>query len=113
MNFMYICLEGIDGAGKSTQVKLLEKWLKDNGHEVEIIVEPTNSPVGVLIRKMLQNPGATEPDFQKTLGLLFAADRMILKDKIMENENNPKKLLKKKIFLLSMPIMDQILSIMT
>lgn len=86
---MYICLEGIDGAGKSTQVKLLEKWLKDNGHEVEMIVEPTPSPVGVLIRKMLQNPGATEPDFQKTLGLLFAADRMILKDKIMENENNP------------------------
>ena len=86
---MYICLEGIDGAGKSTQVKLLEKWLKDNGHEVEMIVEPTPSPVGVLIRKMLQNPGATEPDFQKTLGLLFAADRMILKDKILENENNP------------------------
>ncbi len=86
---MYICLEGIDGAGKSTQVKLLEKWLKDNGHGVEMIVEPTPSPVGVLIRKMLQNPGATEPEFQKTLGLLFAADRMILKDKILENENNP------------------------
>ncbi len=89
MNFMYICLEGIDGAGKSTQIKLLEKWLKDNGLDVEMIVEPTSSQVGVLIREMLQNPRATEPDFQKTLGLLFAADRMILKDKIMENENNP------------------------
>lgn len=84
---MYICLEGIDGAGKSTQVRLLEKWLKEMGHEVEMIVEPTSSPVGTLIRKMLQNPRATEPDFQKTLGLLFAADRMILKDKLNENEN--------------------------
>lgn len=86
---MYICLEGIDGAGKSTQVKLLEKWLEENGYNVEMIVEPTSSPVGVLIRKMLQDPRATEPEFQKMLGLLFAADRLTLKDKL-ENEENSK-----------------------
>lgn len=85
---MYICLEGIDGAGKSTQVKLLEKWLEENGYDVEMIVEPTSSPVGVLIREMLQNPRATEPEFQKMLGLLFAADRLALKDKLLENEEN-------------------------
>ncbi len=86
---MYICLEGIDGAGKSTQVKLLEKWLEENGYDVEMIVEPSSSPVGVLIRKMLQDPRATEPEFQKMLGLLFAADRLALKDKLLENEENP------------------------
>ncbi len=85
---MYICLEGIDGAGKSTQVKLLEKWLEENGYAVEMIVEPTSSPVGVLIREMLQNPRATEPEFQKILGLLFAADRLALKDKLLENGEN-------------------------
>lgn len=85
---MYICLEGIDGAGKSTQVKLLGKWLEENGYDVEMIVEPTSSPVGVLIREMLQNPRATEPEFQKMLGLLFAADRLTLKDKLLENEEN-------------------------
>jgi dTMP kinase len=85
---MYICLEGIDGAGKSTQVKLLGNWLEENGYAVEMIVEPTSSPVGVLIREMLQNTRAIEPEFQKMLGLLFAADRLTLKDKILENEEN-------------------------
>ena len=86
MSFMYICLEGIDGAGKSTQVKLITQWLDDMGYDVELLVEPTSSPVGILIRKMLQNPKATDSDFQKTLGLLFAADRMILKDKIEKTD---------------------------
>ena len=79
---MYIVLEGIDGAGKSTQIVALKTWLEDSGFEVETIVEPTDSDIGVLIRKILRNPNATDDNIQKTLGLLFAADRLLLMDKI-------------------------------
>lgn len=79
---MYICLEGIDGSGKSTQILLLEKWLEEYGIDVKRIFEPTDSPVGKLIREMLKDPDATGENFQKTLALLFAADRMILMDEI-------------------------------
>ncbi|RBQ23084.1 putative thymidylate kinase [Candidatus Methanobinarius endosymbioticus] len=83
---MYIVLEGIDGAGKSTQITVLKQWLEDSGIEVETILEPTDSDVGVLIRKMLQDPNATKENFQKALGLLFAADRLMLMDKIDNEE---------------------------
>ncbi|MDD3754126.1 MAG: dTMP kinase [Methanobacterium sp.] len=83
---MYICMEGIDGSGKSTQLKSLEKWLKDCGLTVTLIREPTSSPVGLLIRKMLKKPGAQDENFQKTLALLFAADRTILMDEIRIKE---------------------------
>ena len=86
---MYIVLEGIDGAGKSTQIKLLKEWLENNGLSVETIVEPTDSDVGKLIRKILTRSDATSDNVQKTLGLLFAADRLLLMNKIekLESEN--------------------------
>ena len=79
---MYIVFEGIDGAGKSTQIQLLKEWLENNGFRVETLVEPTDSEVGKLIRKILQRPDATTDRVQKTLGLLFAADRMLIMDKL-------------------------------
>ena len=86
---MYIVLEGIDGAGKSTQISLLKEWLENNGLKVETIVEPTDFEVGKLIRKLLTRSDATSETMQKTLGLLFAADRLVLMDKIekLEEEN--------------------------
>ena len=79
---MYIVFEGIDGAGKSTQIQLLKEWLEDNGFRVETLVEPTDSEVGKLIRKILQRPDAQTENVQKTLALLFAADRMLIMDKL-------------------------------
>ena len=79
---MYIVFEGIDGAGKSTQIQLLKEWLEANGFRVETLVEPTDSKVGNLIREILQRPDATTDRVQKTLGLLFAADRMFIMDKL-------------------------------
>lgn len=84
---MYIVLEGIDGAGKSTQIKLLKEWLENNGLNVETIVEPTDMEVGKLIRQLLTRSDAESDSMQKTLGLLFAADRMMLMEKIERLEN--------------------------
>ena len=83
---MYIVFEGIDGAGKSTQIKMLKEWLEANGLEVETFVEPTDSEVGKLIREILQRPDATTDRVQKTLGLLFAADRMLIMDKLEDDK---------------------------
>lgn len=83
---MYIVFEGIDGAGKSTQIQLLNEWLENNGLEVETMVEPTDSEVGKLIRRILQRPDATTDRVQKTLGLLFAADRMLIMDKLEDEK---------------------------
>ena len=79
---MYIVFEGIDGAGNSTQIRLLKEWLEANGFRVETLVEPTDSEVGKLIRRILQRPDATTDQVQKILGLLFAADRMLMMDKL-------------------------------
>ncbi|WP_296883826.1 dTMP kinase [uncultured Methanobrevibacter sp.] len=79
---MYIVFEGIDGAGKSTQIQMLKEWLEANGFRVDTLVEPTDSEVGKLIREILQRPDATTERLQKTLALLFAADRMLIMDRL-------------------------------
>jgi dTMP kinase len=99
---MYICLEGIDGSGKSTQIELIAEWLKKCGLEVLRVFEPTNSPAGKIIREMLKNPNATHENFQKTLALLFAADRIILMDKIAQAEHEGKIVLSDRCFYSSM-----------
>ena len=43
---MLINLEGIDGCGKSTQTKLLQKKLEELGENTVILKEPTNGPHG-------------------------------------------------------------------
>ena len=82
---MYIVFEGIDGTGKTTQIQLLKEWLEANGFEVETMVEPTDSEVGKLIRRILQRPDANDEDVQRVLALLFAADRMFIMDKLNDD----------------------------
>lgn len=84
---MYICLEGIDGSGKSSQSHLLGEWLIKAGFNVMRVFEPSKSAVGNIIRRMLQDADVIDKNFQRTLGLLFAADRMILMGKIRRAEN--------------------------
>lgn len=79
---MYIVFEGIDGAGKSTQIGMLKEWIEANGFKVELQVEPTDSDVGKLIREILQRPDANTERVQRVLGLLFAADRLLIMDKL-------------------------------
>jgi dTMP kinase len=71
---MLIAFEGIDGAGKTTQVKLLNKYLGDKGIDSTISAEPTDSPIGKMLKSILsgkEDLGANAIVMQ----LLFAADR--------------------------------------
>ena len=70
---LFIAFEGIDGSGKSTQVKLLSEFLTKKGHKVYTTFEPTDSRIGVMIRDMLNH--RMEGD-QRVIAALFAADRL-------------------------------------
>jgi dTMP kinase len=48
-----ISLDGLDGAGKSTQLRLLADWLREQGHVVVTCVDPGGTPVGDRIRELL------------------------------------------------------------
>ncbi len=70
---LFIAFEGIDGSGKSTQVKLLTKNLEKAGHLVYSTCEPTNSPIGTIIRNIFNH--TIEGD-HRTIAGLFVADRL-------------------------------------
>jgi dTMP kinase len=69
----FITFEGIDGCGKSTQLRLLASELRMRGHEVVATREPGGTPLGQRIRNVLLDP-QIEVDPLAEL-LLFAADR--------------------------------------
>lgn len=74
----FIVLEGIDGAGTTTQCRLLADHLHDHGHRVHTTAEPSTGPLGLLAREMLARRVASfdgEPIDRETLALVFAADR--------------------------------------
>jgi len=80
----FLVFEGIDGSGKSTQIKRLHDRLSKKKLPVVSTFEPTDGPVGSLIRKMLA--GSVETD-QLTIASLFAADRT---DHLKNRENGVK-----------------------
>jgi dTMP kinase len=53
-----IAVEGIDGTGKSTQVRLLAQYLRSRGCEVVETREPTNGPYGRRIRELFVDRGS-------------------------------------------------------
>jgi len=70
---LFIAFEGIDGSGKSTQLKLLAEFLTHKGHKVYTTFEPTDSRIGVMIRDIFNH--RMEGD-QRVIAALFAADRL-------------------------------------
>ena len=75
-----IVFEGIDGAGTTTQTGLLFNYLKSKGKKVIKTCEPTDGPVGQLIRRALKH----ELKFSwETLQLMYSADRADHLDKLI------------------------------
>jgi dTMP kinase len=70
---LFIAFEGIDGSGKSTQVRLLKEKLEQGGAKVYVTCEPTDSPMGKTIRDIFNH--RMEAD-HRTIAALFVADRL-------------------------------------
>ncbi len=68
----FVVLEGVDGAGSTTQTKLLTDYLIQKGHRAIATKEPTTGKIGRLIREYLSST-ATDSAVD---ALLFAADRV-------------------------------------
>ncbi len=56
-----IAIEGIDGAGKSTQAKILKERLEKRGFEVVLLKEPTSSKWGKKIKEISKNTESIDP----------------------------------------------------
>lgn len=69
----FIAFEGIDGSGKSTQITLLEKKLKDQGIPVYLTREPTDGPYGAMLHTIMT--GRLDA-CEETIAALYVADRM-------------------------------------
>ena len=70
---MFISFEGIDGVGKSTQIRLAEDYLRSRGKDVVCTLEPGGTELGQEIRNLLlHRKGDVAP---RSEALLYAADR--------------------------------------
>jgi len=83
----FIVLEGIDGAGTTSQLRYVVEWLEKRGELVHATREPTDGPIGLMLRQVLRGrlvstPGLARGDSKPqpldaaAVALLFAADRI-------------------------------------
>lgn len=69
----FISVEGIEGAGKSTQLKFIQQLLESVGKAVTITREPGGTPLGEQIRTLLLTPRLEGMSAETELLLMFAA----------------------------------------
>ena len=56
-NAVFLSLDGLDGAGKSTQCRLLAEWLRAQGHDVTQCSDPGGTDIGDILRGVLLDRG--------------------------------------------------------
>lgn len=72
---MFITLEGIEGAGKTTQLQNIVAFIETRGYECATTREPGGTAIGAQIRKVLLDPSNRDMDAGTEL-LLYVADRV-------------------------------------
>lgn len=79
---MFFCLDGIDGAGKSTQVRLLADALAQRGHPVVVCRDPGSTALGERLREVLLHHHGT-PIHRRSEMLLYMAARAQLVEEVI------------------------------
>jgi dTMP kinase len=79
---LFLCLEGGEGAGKSTQAALLVDWLESLGHPVLLTREPGGTEVGKILRGIVLD-NATGELSPRTEALIYAADKAEHVDRVV------------------------------
>lgn len=77
-----VCLEGGEGAGKSTALERVRDWLERRGRKTLVTREPGGTPAAEKIRKLLLDPQTGDIDPMTELLLMFAARRENVVDRI-------------------------------
>ncbi|OUL26847.1 dTMP kinase [Nostoc sp. 106C] len=75
MDGKLIVFEGVEGCGKTSQMKLCAQWLQSLGISVVITREPGGTELGLDIRRLLLEKADNKPIAELTEILLYAADR--------------------------------------
>jgi dTMP kinase len=71
---VFVCFEGGEGAGKSTQSRMLASRLTTDGYDALLTFEPGDTPVGKEVRRIVLSPSTGELS-DRTEVLLYAADK--------------------------------------
>ena len=85
---MFITFEGIEGSGKSTQIKLLQSSLKQEGHSVEILREPGTTQLGEKIRDVFLEKTNEKVDPMTEAFLLYASRKHLDQNFLQEHLKN-------------------------
>lgn len=80
---LFIVVEGLEGAGKSTAVHTIESLLKQHSRDCLVAREPGGTPVGEIIRSIIKDPNATQPLDPRAELLLFYAARIQLIENVI------------------------------
>ncbi len=80
---LFITFEGIDGSGKSTQLKMLAARLRGQGRKVLETAEPGGTAIGLQIRRILQDAANAEISAMAELLLLFSCRAQNVEETIL------------------------------
>jgi dTMP kinase len=69
---LFITLEGLDGSGKTTQIKRLAAWMQKRGIDSVVTRQPGGTATGDRIRSLLLDSGSTHLDPMTEMALMFA-----------------------------------------
>jgi dTMP kinase len=85
---LFVTFEGLDGSGKSTQLRRLREWLEANGSEVTVTRQPGGTRVGDRIRSLLLDSRTENLASLAELGLMFSDRAQSIDEVIAPAINN-------------------------